>query len=651
MDLLVYLAQRAGQVISRGEIIKYVWRGTLVSDEVISRAIYQMRKALGDSPGGESIIETVPKRGYRCSALFNGAPVRLVDGKSSPLRLAVLPFENLSPDPAHAFFADGLHDELLGTLARSAKEIEIISRTTMMRYRRDPPESLGVLARQLGASHVIEGSVRRDDLEIRVTLQLIDARTDQHLWAQNYDRTLGSVLALQSEIADEVTALLSARLTGGNAATAQPTMDPEAYDLYLRAKLARHLLNPTRPLQRFLDVEELLSLALARDPKFALAHLERLRILAWMIEWNYDTSDARRRAALADLEAVRGLLPANDPLTMVAQGLYWSEVEYQPARALEHHSNAQGIGYAEPTFLQSKARLLLRMNRVDEAIRAIRQAAVLDPGNAVLLNVSSALHFAARKPVEALRLSTRAIAAGAVPLSRIFAIFVFTGRGEEFRGFMDAAGDALDSDYRMHLSFRALRFERRFVELETLLDGAPAASLRVCLSSVSLMLAGVGYQPVAVLRGWTHLLLGDKAAAARDGHAVLDFVTRAEVSSTNKWFLGLLTAQAYTFTGDTVLAKSKAREAIAQSPGSADAVAYVEAANVVAWIYAWSDAPEEAVSLLEELAIATPGLGPAYVARDPLCEVPLANNARYRRLVQRLEEEMLSYGRQMRAAD
>jgi tetratricopeptide (TPR) repeat protein len=447
-----------------------------------------------------------------------------------------------------------------------------------------------------------------------------------------------------------VTALLSARLTGA-ANTSQPTQDPDAYDLYLRAKLARHLLNPTRPLQRFLDIEELLSTALARDPKFALAHLERLRVLAWMIEWNFDTSDARRRVALADLEAVRSLLPGDDPLTMVAQGLYWSEVEYQPARALEHYADAQGVGYAEPTFLQSKARLLLRMDRIDEAIRVIRQAAVLDPGNAVLLNVSSVLHFAARKPLEALRLSTRAIAAGAVALSRINAIFVFTGRGEEFRSFLDAATDALDSDYRIHLSFRVLRFERRFVELKSLLDGAPEASLRVCLSFVSVMLAGVGRQPMAGLRGWTHLLLGDKAAAAHDGRAVLDFVTRAEVSSTNKWFLILLTAQAYAFIGDTVPARAKAREAIAQSPRSTDAVAYVEAAYIAAWVFAWSEAPEEAVSLLEELAIATPGLGPAFVARDPLCAIPLADNARYRKLVQRLEEEMHSYGRQMRAAE
>src|SRR5215469_5452116 len=111
-------------------------------------------------------------------------------------RLAILPFENLSPDPANAFFADGLHEEVLATLAQRAPELEVISRTTMLLYRA-APKPVETIARELGATHVIEGSVRRAGQRVRLTLQLIDARTDAHVWAQDYDRRLVDALTLQ----------------------------------------------------------------------------------------------------------------------------------------------------------------------------------------------------------------------------------------------------------------------------------------------------------------------------------------------------------------------------------------------------------------------------------------------------------------------
>jgi TolB-like protein len=140
-------------------------------------------------------------------------------------RIAILPFENLSLDPANAFFADGLHEQIVATLSNRTPGLEVISRTTMMTYRNPKPVEL--IAKELGATHVLEGSVRREGDTVRLTLQLIDARTDDHIWSQDYDRTLRSALALESDVASEVAAQLSVRLAHRTDMLEQLARDPE----------------------------------------------------------------------------------------------------------------------------------------------------------------------------------------------------------------------------------------------------------------------------------------------------------------------------------------------------------------------------------------------------------------------------------------
>ena len=132
-------------------------------------------------------------------------------------RLAIMPFTNLSPEPANAFFADGLHEEILSTLAERIPGIAVISRTTMMSYRQNP-KPLGEVAQELGATHVMEGTVRREGDHVRLTLQLVDAGTDRYLWSQTYDRALASAMTLQSEVAADVAKQMSVRLARGGAA-------------------------------------------------------------------------------------------------------------------------------------------------------------------------------------------------------------------------------------------------------------------------------------------------------------------------------------------------------------------------------------------------------------------------------------------------
>ena len=161
------------------------------------------------------------------------APPVAASRAPSKLRLAILPFDNLSPDPANAFFTDGLHEEIVSTLGERLPGVEVISRTTMTsgRFKAQP---VATIVRELGATHVIEGSVRRESQRVRVTLQLIDAETDQHVWSKSYDRTLESALTLQSEVASELASQLSVELPVWAHSAEYPTQDTEAYDEYLR---------------------------------------------------------------------------------------------------------------------------------------------------------------------------------------------------------------------------------------------------------------------------------------------------------------------------------------------------------------------------------------------------------------------------------
>ena len=174
------------------------------------------------------------------SALFVFHPSRIQNAALNPApdkSIAVLPFENLSPDPDNAYFADGVQDEILTHLARIA-DLKVISRTSVMQYKSGVARDLRKIGQQLGVAHVVEGSVQRSGNRVRVNAQLIDARTDRQLWGQTYDRDLADVFAIQSEIATAIAdAVAGQTLASEKSAIEQPrTNDITAFDLYTRAK-------------------------------------------------------------------------------------------------------------------------------------------------------------------------------------------------------------------------------------------------------------------------------------------------------------------------------------------------------------------------------------------------------------------------------
>ena len=203
-----------------------------------------------------------------------------VQETASPARtpaksIAVLPFDNLSRDPDNAYFTEGVQDEILTRLAKVA-DLKVISRTSTQRFK-SAPENLPQIAKQLGVTNILEGSVQKVADRVRVNVQLINALTDEHLWADTYDRKLTDIFAVESEIAQAVAQALQATLTGSEKSSIakKPTENPEAYELYLKGRFfwnKRTGVDLRKAIEYFQQ-------AIAKDPNYALAYAgSRIRI-------------------------------------------------------------------------------------------------------------------------------------------------------------------------------------------------------------------------------------------------------------------------------------------------------------------------------------------------------------------------------------
>jgi TolB-like protein/Flp pilus assembly protein TadD len=245
--------------------------------------------------------------------------------------IAVLPFENLGDKKEHAAFADGVQDDILTKLAKIA-DLKVISRTSVMQYRgRQNAREIGDALR---VSHVLEGSVRRDGAKIHLNAQLIDSRTDTHVWAEEYDRDLGEMFAIQSEIAQKVADQLHAKMSASEklAIEGRPTADLTAFDLYTRAKNIL-LVMTDRTKAELLEAVDLLNQAVARDPSFFDAYCQLADVHDFLY-WGYDHTSARLGLAEAAIQAAARLRPdAGETHLARAQNLYNGYRDYDGAFA------------------------------------------------------------------------------------------------------------------------------------------------------------------------------------------------------------------------------------------------------------------------------------------------------------------------------
>src|SRR5215510_12457718 len=248
--------------------------------------------------------------------------------------IAVLPFENLSADPDNAYFATGIQEEILTRLV-SIAGLKVISRTSTQEYQ-SKPRNLREIAKQLGVANIVEGSVQKAADQVRVNVQLLNAQTDSHLWAETYDRKLTNIFGVESDIARGITAALQAKLTGREeqALAVKPTNNPEAYDAYLRG-LAFEIRGVSYNLRR--EAIGFYERAVQLDPNFAIAwaRLSRAHAFIYFGGGAVDTSPATQRdAAKSALENAQRVEP-NSPETLLALGYYqfWVLRDYESAKA------------------------------------------------------------------------------------------------------------------------------------------------------------------------------------------------------------------------------------------------------------------------------------------------------------------------------
>jgi TolB-like protein/Flp pilus assembly protein TadD len=232
IEVLAYLADYAGEVLSKEQIIQAVWPNTYVSDEVLRYSITELRKAFGDDAKNPQIIQTIARRGYRLIASVS----KKTSAAESRGSIAVLAFADISSTKDQTYFCDGISEEIINYLTR-IKGLRVSSRTSSFAFK-GKSEDIRSIGRRLGVETVLEGSVRKAGNQLRITAQLIKVEDGCHLWSESYDRELKDVFAIQDEIARSIAATLKIALSPREsiALSRAPTTDPEAYDYYLRGK-------------------------------------------------------------------------------------------------------------------------------------------------------------------------------------------------------------------------------------------------------------------------------------------------------------------------------------------------------------------------------------------------------------------------------
>ena len=369
-------------------------------------------------------------------------------GDVAEASVAVLPFENLSGDTQNEYFSDGMTEEILNALAQ-VPDLRVAARTSSFAYKGREVDIRDV-ARELGVATVLEGSVRREGDDLRITAQLIDARNGFHLWSETYDRKLESVFAIQEEIAGAIARELkgSLGLSSGDRLVRNRTDDMGAYELYLDAR--------SQLRRRGAGVEQAIGLferALQRDPEFAPAWAGLAE--AWTLApyWHAATDsaywamslDRATEAAEKALDLDPDLVSAHVALGNAHRDRWqWAESDRAYRRALE-------LAPDDPEANQQYAEMLSGMGRTDEAIPYARRAAELDPLAAIRLNALGYILWNADRPDEALASLRRAFAIDST-LSyvngNIARILISTGRYAEAEAFMQEIGVPIDAPTR-----------------------------------------------------------------------------------------------------------------------------------------------------------------------------------------------------------
>lgn len=563
-SLLMLLLRRAGEAISKDELMQVLWAGRIVSESVLANCVNKLRLALGDER--QEIIRTVHGYGYRLDAAVNPEGARSPELEEAPVQqplppaaasaapmavggsarfrrlemlrarpavllvglvvlalgalwrmqqqapvdpsIAVLPFQNLSPEPqANEYLASGMHDNILTHLAR-VQGLKVISRGSVMRYR-GTAFNLHEVGRELGVAHVLEGSVQQAGNRVRLNAQLIEVATDRHLWAEIYDRDVGDLFALQSELAERVAESVGVRLTEDerSAIKRNPTESRDAYELYLRARA--HERADAASQEHLFRAQALLERAVAEDPKFALAHAALARVHTLMYWFGYDPAVERREQARAAAQRALELNPTL-PEAHMSLGFYRAGGFRDYLGALEAYRQALKWQPNSAEIHQRIGSAWRRLGRWKEALASYTRALELDPANTSLLQDAAYLYHGLRRYREAASLYERIVA---LSPDDIFAKvqqaqFLFDWKGDlapmrELLGRLPADSDR--DPMVTYMRFLLAMWEGRFAEAAPLLAAYPSDWMP--------SEGGRGRVPKEVSIGFAYELAGDRETA------------------------------------------------------------------------------------------------------------------------------------------
>jgi TolB-like protein/class 3 adenylate cyclase/Tfp pilus assembly protein PilF len=342
--------------------------------------------------------------------VYKSVSGRVVRNFANAKSVAVLPFDNFSDNKQDSYFADGIQDDILTALSKIS-DLKVISRSSVMRYR-DTNRDLRQIARDLDVANILEGSVRRVGDKIRVTAQLIDARTDTHLWAEHYDRKTSDVFAIQSEVAENIATQLRATLSPAEKAaiSVRPTGDLEAFDLFLQAKdLIRTSQDTANAKETLLRAIRLLDEAIARDPRFALAYCWAATAHDNLYWFDYDHAAARLELAESCVRQALQLAPDLGEAHL-AQALVFYQGHRDYPRAREQLAIAQRSLPNNAEVCSLTGYIDRREGKWDDSLRNLQRAAELDPRNFKVLGDLSVLYDLLRRYDDKEQLFDRAIA-------------------------------------------------------------------------------------------------------------------------------------------------------------------------------------------------------------------------------------------------
>ncbi len=547
--------------------------------------------------------------------------------------IAVLPFENRSEEKANAYFAEGIQDEILTRLSKIA-DLKVISRTSTQHYK-SAPENLPDIARQLGVAHILEGSVQKSGDAVRVNVQLINAATDSHLWADTFDRKLTDLFSVESEVAKAIADQLRVHLTGREEQViqAKPTDNPDAYNAYLRG-LAYNLKTLDTPANT-VGAQGYLREAVRLDPKFALAWAMLSSVDSFgYISLNLQPTVALREEARKAAETAFTLQP-NLAEAIMAKGYYHYACLRDYDTAVRYFEQARQLMPNSSQIPEALAFVARRRGEWDKSELYFKEAELLDPRNTSLLAQHALLYVALRRFPEALKTADQILNITPDDVDTLsLKAAIAQGQGDLPRAstllapLRPAAADTSALETQVYQAILEGHTAQIIPRLEELLSkpnparGYYSGELRFWL-------------------GWAEEIAGEHAAARESWLRARGELESFLQEQPENYGLIRILALTNMALGDEIAASALAERAMTANPIERDAIAGPGVIEISARVAAHFGQRDRAIAALQKL-LAIPYSGPlnpqnvpltsALLRLDPMFD-PLRNDPRFKKLV------------------